>query len=185
MPTAPDIGYGKTITGHGWLAIPDFPLRIRLHDDRSVAGHDDSLVGQLLADRWINRARRFALDESILVERLRCSEGRDDFVVQDRLQSHSVVSGFGINPFALELLRKRRAALRTVRAAVGHCMDARDAAPHHSQVRVLAHIKKLDDCFGQFLVRVICDYGFVREIEPEALGMSTFTLARGPLLSPD
>jgi hypothetical protein len=36
-------------------------------------------------------------------------------------------------------------------------------------VRVLAHIKKLDDCFGQFLVRVICDCGACREIEPEAL----------------
>jgi hypothetical protein len=34
---------------------------------------------------------------------------------------------------------------------------------------VLTHIKKLDDCFGQFLVRVICDCGTVREIEPEAL----------------
>jgi hypothetical protein len=36
-------------------------------------------------------------------------------------------------------------------------------------VRVLTHIKRLDDCFGQFLVRVICDCGAVREIEPEAL----------------
>jgi len=34
---------------------------------------------------------------------------------------------------------------------------------------VLAHIKKLDDCFGQFLVRVVCDCGAVREIEPETL----------------
>ena len=36
-------------------------------------------------------------------------------------------------------------------------------------MRVLPHIKKLDDCFGQFLVRVICDWGTCREIEPEAL----------------
>ena len=36
-------------------------------------------------------------------------------------------------------------------------------------MRVLTHIRKLDDCFGQFLVRVICDCGAVREIEPEAL----------------
>jgi hypothetical protein len=36
-------------------------------------------------------------------------------------------------------------------------------------VRVLTHIKKLDDCFGQFLVRVICDCGACREIKPEAL----------------
>ena len=36
-------------------------------------------------------------------------------------------------------------------------------------MRVLAHIKKLDDCFGQFLVRVSCKCGAVREITPEAL----------------
>ena len=36
-------------------------------------------------------------------------------------------------------------------------------------MRVLTHIQKLDDCFGQFLVRVICDCGACREIEPEAL----------------
>jgi hypothetical protein len=35
---------------------------------------------------------------------------------------------------------------------------------HHSPVRVLAHIKKLDDCFGDFLVRVTCKCGAVREI---------------------
>ena len=47
-----------------------------------------------------------------------------------------------------------------------------DATPRHLQhlpVRVLAHIKKLDDCFGQFLVRAICTCGAVREITPEAL----------------
>jgi len=33
----------------------------------------------------------------------------------------------------------------------------------------LPHIKRLDYCFGQFLVRVICDCGSCREIEPEAL----------------
>jgi len=36
-------------------------------------------------------------------------------------------------------------------------------------VHVLPHIKKLDDCFGQFRVRVICDCSACREIEPEAL----------------
>jgi hypothetical protein len=36
-------------------------------------------------------------------------------------------------------------------------------------VRVLAHIKRLDDCFGQFLVRVSCPCGASRHIEPEAL----------------
>jgi hypothetical protein len=34
---------------------------------------------------------------------------------------------------------------------------------------VLTHIKKLDDCFGQFLVRVSCVCGASRHIEPEAL----------------
>jgi hypothetical protein len=34
---------------------------------------------------------------------------------------------------------------------------------------VLPHIKKLNDCFGQFLVRVTCKCGAVREITPEAL----------------
>jgi len=34
---------------------------------------------------------------------------------------------------------------------------------------VLAHIKKLDDCFGQFLVRVTCKCGAVRDITPQAL----------------
>jgi hypothetical protein len=36
-------------------------------------------------------------------------------------------------------------------------------------VRVLTHIKKLDDCFGMFLVRVSCACGTSRYIEPEAL----------------
>jgi hypothetical protein len=36
-------------------------------------------------------------------------------------------------------------------------------------LRVLAHIKKLDDCFGDFLVRVTCKCGAVREITPGAL----------------
>ena len=34
---------------------------------------------------------------------------------------------------------------------------------------MLPHIKKLDDCFGQFLVRVSCLCGASRHIEPEAL----------------
>jgi len=37
-------------------------------------------------------------------------------------------------------------------------------------VRVLNHIKKLDDCFGQFLLRVSCKYGAVREITPAVSG---------------
>jgi hypothetical protein len=35
-------------------------------------------------------------------------------------------------------------------------------------VRVLAHVKKLDDCLGQFLVGVTCPCGVSRHIEPEA-----------------
>jgi hypothetical protein len=36
-------------------------------------------------------------------------------------------------------------------------------------VRVLPHIKRLDDCFGDFLVRVVCECGACREIPPQAL----------------
>jgi len=36
-------------------------------------------------------------------------------------------------------------------------------------VRVLPHIKRLDDCFGDFLVRVSCSCGASRHMEPEAL----------------
>jgi hypothetical protein len=48
-------------------------------------------------------------------------------------------------------------------------MDARASRQHHGPVRVLTHIKKLDDWFGQLLVRVICDCGACREIEPQAV----------------
>ena len=36
-------------------------------------------------------------------------------------------------------------------------------------MRVLPHIKRLDECFGDFLVRVTCPCGTSRHIEPEAL----------------
>jgi hypothetical protein len=36
-------------------------------------------------------------------------------------------------------------------------------------VRVLTHVKRLDDVFGDFLVRVICPCGAVREIPPQSL----------------
>jgi hypothetical protein len=48
-------------------------------------------------------------------------------------------------------------------------LGALSCRQHHSTVRVLPHIEKLDYCFGQFLVRVICDCGGCREIEAEAL----------------
>jgi hypothetical protein len=40
---------------------------------------------------------------------------------------------------------------------------------HHARVRALTHIKRLDDCFGDFLVRVVCECGACREIQPQAL----------------
>jgi len=42
-------------------------------------------------------------------------------------------------------------------------MDALGARPHHAPVRVLPHIKRLDDGFGDFLVRVVCECGASRE----------------------
>ena len=48
-------------------------------------------------------------------------------------------------------------------------MDAAAIGQHHAPVRVLPHVKKLDDCFGDFLVRVSCPCGVSRHIEPEAL----------------
>jgi hypothetical protein len=43
-------------------------------------------------------------------------------------------------------------------------MHALATRPRHVRVRVLLHVKKLDDCFGQFLVRVICECGACREM---------------------
>jgi hypothetical protein len=48
-------------------------------------------------------------------------------------------------------------------------MSAFGTAQHHSPVRVLTHIKRLDDCLGDFLVRVVCECGACREIQPQAL----------------
>jgi hypothetical protein len=48
-------------------------------------------------------------------------------------------------------------------------MDALVGPQHHAPVRVLTHIKRLDDVFGDFLVRVICPCGAVREIPPQSL----------------
>jgi hypothetical protein len=38
-------------------------------------------------------------------------------------------------------------------------------------VRTLDHIKKLDDSFGLFFVRIICRCGATRDIEPKALAL--------------
>jgi hypothetical protein len=48
-------------------------------------------------------------------------------------------------------------------------MDAIARRPHHARVRVLPHIKRLDDALGDFLVRVTCPCGASRHIEPEVL----------------
>ena len=48
-------------------------------------------------------------------------------------------------------------------------MDATVRCSHHASVRVLPHITSLDECFGDFLVRVTCPCGTSRHIEPEAL----------------
>jgi len=48
-------------------------------------------------------------------------------------------------------------------------MDAVAQPRDHAPVRVLPQIKKLAECFGDFLVRVTCPCGASRHIEPEAL----------------
>ena len=48
-------------------------------------------------------------------------------------------------------------------------MDAPARRQHHAGVRVLPHIKKLDDALGDFIVRVTCPCGASWHIEPEAL----------------
>src|SRR5215469_12353179 len=56
-----------------------------------------------------------------------------------------------------------------VRRVYWHCMDALARRQHHPLVRVLPHVKKLDDALGDFIVRVTCPCGASRHIEPEAL----------------
>ena len=48
-------------------------------------------------------------------------------------------------------------------------MDALAHPQHHARLRVLPHVKKLDDALGDFIVRVTCPCGASRHIEPEAL----------------
>jgi hypothetical protein len=48
-------------------------------------------------------------------------------------------------------------------------MDAPVTSPHHARVKVLTHVKRLDDVFEDLLVRVICPCGAVREIPPQSL----------------
>ena len=48
-------------------------------------------------------------------------------------------------------------------------MDALPTRQHHAPVRVLPHIKKLDDALGHFQVQITCKCGARRIAEPEAL----------------
>jgi len=65
--------------------------------------------------------------------------------------------------------RCRRRGAHTGRPRLCYCMDGLTHGAHHAPVRVLPHIKRLDECFGDFLVRVTCPCGTSRHIEPEAL----------------
>lgn len=64
------------------------------------------------------------------------------------------------------------ACLRSSRSGNRQIVIAVTALRQDARVRVLAHIKKLDDAFGQFLVRVTCRCGAVREI-PTTTGISS------------
>lgn len=55
---------------------------------------------------------------------------------------------------------------------------------HDLCVRVLAHIKKLDDAFGQFRVRITCGCGASRECEPVALARIAGASATFAALAP-
>ena len=47
-------------------------------------------------------------------------------------------------------------------------MNARASRQNHAPVRAIPHIQKLDDAFGQFLVRLICDCDIVSGYETMA-----------------
>jgi len=49
------------------------------------------------------------------------------------------------------------------------CMDALPGHAHRPAVRGLTHINRLDDQFGDSLVRVVCLCGAVRETQPQVL----------------
>src|ERR1700680_3893397 len=48
-------------------------------------------------------------------------------------------------------------------------MDDRGSPPQPCAMRVLAHIRKLDDALGHFLIYISCRCGAHRTAEPEAL----------------
>jgi hypothetical protein len=63
-------------------------------------------------------------------------------------------------------------------------MDALGHRQHHAPVRVLPHIKRLDDCFGDFLVRVVCECGACRDITPQALRLNAPSIHERSLKCP-
>ena len=48
-------------------------------------------------------------------------------------------------------------------------MDVLGTASRHTRVRGLPHIKRLDECFGDFLMRVSCPCRASRHVKPAAL----------------
>jgi hypothetical protein len=62
-------------------------------------------------------------------------------------------------------------------------MDAIARRQHHARLRVLPHIKRLDDALGDFLVRVTCMCGTCRHIEPEALARIAEKSLTPPMLA--
>jgi hypothetical protein len=48
-------------------------------------------------------------------------------------------------------------------------MDRPRSARHASRMGTLPHIKRLDDAFGMFLVRIVCKCGAERTTKPEPL----------------
>ena len=63
-------------------------------------------------------------------------------------------------------------------------MDGRASRQHDAPVRVLTHIKRLDNCFGDFLVRVVCECGACREITPQALRLNAPSIHERSLKCP-
>lgn len=55
---------------------------------------------------------------------------------------------------------------------------------HHHGVRVLTHIKKLDDAFGMFRLRITCGCGASRECAPAALARIAGPAATFAALAP-
>lgn len=72
----------------------------------------------------------------------------------------------------------------TVQRQAEHWIYHRQQQSHHSRVRVLSHIRKLDDAFGQFRVRITCGCGASRECGPAALARIAGASATFAALAP-